>query len=139
MNLSNGLNEHNRSYFNGSRLKWENSVKVLVNHVRYNLSDIEEKRRKRGNLIGRVNGLLVQYRDAHPAVLMHLRSVFTTVICMAHSVRVFTDPHMLFINTAMQIIWKLHFDSYNVILSSLNIGQNSLGCINTCVIVRMTH
>ncbi len=44
-----------------------------------------------------------------------------------------SDPHILFINTAwnraVRIICKLPFDSHKVILSGLNIGQNSWDAI----------
>ncbi len=44
-----------------------------------------------------------------------------------------SDPHILFINTAwnraVQIIWKLPFDSHKVILSGLNTGQYSWDAI----------
>ncbi len=68
MDLSNGLNENNRIYFNGSRLEWKKSVKDLGKYVIYNMSESEEIRHKRGEFIGKVNGLLVQYGDAHPEV-----------------------------------------------------------------------
>ncbi len=59
MDLSNGLNETNRIYLNGSRLEWKKFVKDLGNHVDYYLSESEEIRHKRGEFIGRVYGLLV--------------------------------------------------------------------------------
>ncbi len=76
VDLSNGLNENNRIYLNGSRLEWKKSVKHRGNHVNYNLSEHEEIRHERGEFIGRVNGLLVQYGDAHPEVQMYLLSAY---------------------------------------------------------------
>ncbi len=127
VDLSNGLNDNNRIYFNGSRLEWKKSVEDLGNHVKYNLSESEEIRPKIGEFIGRVNGLLVQYGDAHLEVQMYLLSAYC---CHFHGSQSWdlSDPNILFINTAwnmaMRIIWKLPFDSHKVILSGLNKGQN---------------
>ncbi len=99
MDLSNGLTENNRIYLNGNRLEWKKSVKDLGNHVNYNLSEIREIRHKRGEFIGRVNGLLVQYGDAHPEVQMYLLSAYCCHLYGSQSWDL-SDPHMLFINTA---------------------------------------
>ncbi len=72
VDLSNGLNENNTICLNGSRLEWTKSVKDFGNHVNYNLLESEEIRLKRGEFIGRVNGLLVQYGNAHLEVQMYL-------------------------------------------------------------------
>ncbi len=76
VDFSNGLNEHNRIYLNGIRLEWKKSLKNLGNHFNYNLSESEDIRHKRAEFIGRVNGLLVQYRDAHREVQMYLFSAY---------------------------------------------------------------
>ncbi len=72
MDLSNGINENNRIYFNERRQERKKYVKDLGNHVNYNLSESEEIKHKRGEFIERVNGLLVQYGDAHLEVQMYL-------------------------------------------------------------------
>ncbi len=132
VDLSNVINENNRIYLKGNRLEWKKSVKDLGNHVNYNLSESEEIRHKRGEFIGRVNGLLVQYGDAHPEVQMYLLSAYCCHFYGSQSWDLI-DPHILFINTtwnrAVRIIWKLPFHSHKVILSGLNKGQSSWDAI----------
>ena len=70
MNLS--LNETNRLMLDGTLLEWKSWIKDLGNYVSFDLSEKLEMRKKRVDFISRVNGLLTQYTDVQPEVLMYL-------------------------------------------------------------------
>ncbi len=66
------FNDNVNITLNGSRMKWANSVNDLGNYIAYDMSESEEIRHKRSNLIWRTNGILVKYQHAVPEVKMYL-------------------------------------------------------------------
>ncbi len=61
---------------NGSRLIWSNCVKHLGNYIKYDLSEYEDIRHKKADIIWRVNWLCTKYQDAIPEVKMHLLNAY---------------------------------------------------------------
>ncbi len=70
------FNERISITLNGNRLKWVNCVKGIGNYVQYDLSEMEEIRHKRADLIWRVNGILARYQDASTEVKMYLLNAY---------------------------------------------------------------
>ncbi len=117
---------------NNSALQWETSMKHLGNILQNNLSECEEIRYKRGDFIGRINGILIRYKNATPQVLMNLVSSFCTHLygCQGWNL---TDNHVESMVTAwnkgMRKVWKLPPHSHTVLLCALNDGVHIYDCI----------
>ncbi len=112
---------------NGMVLEWSDCVKDLGNYIKSDLTESEEIRHKQGDFIGRVNGLLMRYKDAKPEVLMQLLSSYCTHLYGSQAWQL-SDKSILRMvttwNRAVRKIWNLPPDSHTIYLCGLNNGQH---------------
>ena len=88
-----GLQNRTSIYLQGSELQWTDNAKYLGSYVSNDLTETKEIQMKRGDLAGRVNTLLSNFRDASPEVLS---AIFNTQCCHLYGVQCWalTDPNI---------------------------------------------
>ncbi len=88
-------------------------MKDLGNYVRYDLSEMEEIRRKRANLIWRVNGILDKYQDVIQETKMYILYNSYGCYLYGYQARCYSDQNIEF------IVIELKQNSYKDLESSL--------------------